>query len=306
VTPERILVVGGTGLVGNALVRAWAHRGVEVTAATYHCHETPHFSQLDMQDEKAVRTIVSKVKPGVVALPAANPFVDYCELHPEETRKVNVEGSLNVLRAAKDIGARLIFFSSDYVFDGKKGDYTETDATNPINEYGRQKATVEEAVLKAGGNLVIRTSGAYGWQWEPKNFVLQVKTKLEAGQPVRVAEGVRYNPTYVENMAEIVAELVAVGADGIFHCVGADRVKRAEFARAVAKAFGVSDAGLEVVPDAAFKAPAKRPAESSLKTDKVRAAIATQPWGIPQSLKHMLLFESDWKNYAKKLPAVKS
>src|SRR5438094_929333 len=97
---ERILVVGGTGLVGNALVRAWSAQGAAVTAATYHCRETPAFRQLDMQDSAAVSKLIKEIRPSLVALPAANPFVDYCELHPEETRKVNVEGSLNVLRAA--------------------------------------------------------------------------------------------------------------------------------------------------------------------------------------------------------------
>src|SRR5665213_1901366 len=196
----KVMVIGGTGLVGNALVRAWTARGADVAAATYHCHASGGFLQLDMQDEARVRELLERHRPAVVAVPAANPFVDYCERHPAETRKVNVDGTLNVARACRDLGARMIFYSSDYVFDGAKGVYTEEDATCPINEYGRQKAEAERGVLAADPrNIVLRTSGAYGWQWEPKNFVLQIRAKLSAGQEMKVADDIRYNPTYVEN-----------------------------------------------------------------------------------------------------------
>lgn len=304
--PDKILVIGGTGLVGNALVRAWTARGAEVVAATFHCHETPHFRQLDMQDEGVVRAVLEDLRPSVVAVPAANPNVDYCEQHPEETRGVNVRGTLNVLRACRDSGARMIFFSSDYVFDGEKGEpYTEDDVTNPVNEYGRQKAQVEEAVMRAGGHLVVRTSGAYGWQWEPKNFALQIRSKLSAGQTIKVADGIRYNPTYVENLAELVCALADKKLSGIFHAVGGTRIKRVDFARQVARAFGLNEGLIAGVPAGDFKAPARRPKESSLSTDKVRAAAGVKVWSVDESLQHMVGFEKEWKSYAVRLPAIR-
>ncbi len=284
---QKILVVGATGLVGNALARAWGKRGATVVA-TYHVQQTSPFLPLDMRDARAVEKLLKDVRPDWVALPAANPNVDYCELHPEETRRVNVEGSLNVLRATSAIGARLIFFSSYYVFDGAKEVYSETDGVSPLNEYGRQKVAVETAVLNGGGHLVIRTSGAYGWQLQPKNFALQIRAKLAARQPVKVAEGVRYNPTYAENLAEIVCELSHGGAGGLYHVVGADRVRRFEFALAVARAFGLEESLIESVPDAQFKPPALRPRESSLSTDKLKAVIRMPLWGIESSLRHMV------------------
>ncbi|MEK7233996.1 MAG: sugar nucleotide-binding protein, partial [Elusimicrobiota bacterium] len=114
----KVLVIGGTGLVGNAVLRAWAAQGAQVSAATYHCHVSEDFVQLDMRDRGRVQALLESHRPAVVAVPAANPFVDYCELHPQETRRVNVDGTLNVARACRDIGARMIFYSSDYVFDG--------------------------------------------------------------------------------------------------------------------------------------------------------------------------------------------
>lgn len=299
----KVLVVGGTGLVGNALVRAWTARGTEVAAATYHCHASGGFLQLDMQDEAGVRALLGRFRPSVVAVPAANPYVDYCELHPEETRRVNVSGTLNVARACRDAGARMIFYSSDYVFDGVKGVYTEEDAPCPINEYGRQKAEAEAGVLAADPrNLVLRTSGAYGWQWEPKNFVLQILGKLAKGESMRVADDIRYNPTYVENLAEITAALVEAGAAGIFHTVGADEIVRVEFARRVARAFGLDEGLLKPVPQSALASPTPRPRESSLRTEKVRAAVSPAPIGVDEGLRRMRAMEPAWRAYAKTLP----
>lgn len=292
---EQILVVGGTGLVGTALVRAWLARGAKVVGATYHGRTTPFFRQLDMQDADAVLRLVEEVSPTLVAVPAANPHVDYCELHPEETRRVNVEGTLNVARAAKRAGARVVFFSSDYVFDGRKPSYKEEDEKNPLNEYGRQKAEVEDALLALDGrSLIVRTSGAYGWQHEPKNFVLQVRQKLSEGKLVQ-AGGARYKPTNADNLAEVVAQLCARDASGIYHVVGGERIVRADFARLVARTFGLPET-LVKQSDAAEQArPARRPAESSLDTSKVRAAAGLALWGAQEGLERMRAGEAAWR-----------
>lgn len=297
------MVLGGTGLVGNALVRAWRAKGSEVSAATYHCHASGGFLQLDMRDEGRVRSLLDRFRPSLVAVPAANPFVDHCELHPDETRKVNVDGTLNVARACRELGARMIFYSSDYVFDGVKGVYTEEDAVCPINEYGRQKAATEAGVMAQDPrNLVLRTSGAYGWQWEPKNFVLQIRKNLSEGKSMRVASDIRYNPTYVENLAEITVALAEAGASGIFHAVGVEEIVRHEFAVRVAKAFGLDAGLLRPSPAAELGSPTPRPKESSLRTDKVRAAVRVQPIGVDEGLRRMLAAEPAWREYARTLP----
>lgn len=300
---ERVMVIGGTGLVGNALVRAWKAKGLEVSAATYHCHASGGFLQLDMQDEAQVRALLSEFRPTLVSVPAANPFVDYCEMHPEETRQVNVDGTLNVARACRALGARMIFYSSDYVFDGVKGVYTEEDVVCPINEYGRQKAAAEAGVMAQDPrNLVLRTSGAYGWQWEPKNFVLQIRKNLSEGKSMRVAADIRYNPTYVENLAQITVALAEAGACGIFHAVGAEEIVRHEFAVRVARAFGLDSGLLKPVPAAELGSPTPRPKESSLRTDKVRARVHIHPIGVDEGLRRMRAEEASWREYARTLP----
>lgn len=296
-----LLVVGGTGLVGNALVRAWAARGRRVTGATYHCHPSEAFRALDMQDAPGVARLLAELGPQAVAVPAANPHVDYCELHPEETRAVNVTGTLNVARACAERGIPMIFYSSDYVFDGLKGSYTEEDPVSPLSEYGRQKAETEAAVLALSPkNLVVRTSGAYGWQWEAKNFVLQVLRSLKDGKPMKVVHDVRYNPTYVENLAELACDLLDEGRSGVYHAVGADELSKIDFARLAAEVFGLDSSLLVPVSSKEFNPPAKRPAQSSLRTGKIRADAKTRIMGAREGLLAMKTFEPAWRAYAEK------
>lgn len=284
----KVLVVGSAGLVGNALVRTWQGRGAQVWAADVQTAPAPRRLRLDMCEERSVHAALEKITPDVVAVSAANPYVDYCELHPEETRRVNVSGTLNVARACRELGARMIFFSSDYVFDGAKGNYDEEDAVCPLNEYGRQKAETEECILAlSSNNLVIRTASAYGWQREPKNFALQVMKKLLNGEAMPVVSDRHVSPTYAENLAEVTAGLAGMAVDGIFHVVGSDHLTRYEFAHIVAHVFGLDGSRLSPAPAAQFEAPAKRPQDAVLLTDKVRKIVPTPLVGARQGLAHM-------------------
>ena len=119
---------------------------------------------------------------------------------------------------------------------------------------------------------------------------------------MKVADDIRYNPTYVENLAEITAELVEAGAAGIYHVVGAEEIARFEFAARVAKAFGLDASLLKPTPMAKLGSPTPRPKESGLRTDKVRAAVSIHPIGVDAGLRRMLLQEADWRDYARTLP----
>lgn len=285
---ETIAVIGATGLVGGALVKTWQAAGVRVVGTGRSPGRESGLASLDIVDEAAVSRFMKETRPSVVALPASNPHVDYCEQHPSETRRVNVEGCLHVIRACRESGARLVYFSSDYVFDGEKGDYLETDAPHPLNEYGRQKLEVEKHCQTYDArDLIVRTTGVYGLHREPKNFVLQVLSRLSAGQAMKVANDVRYNPTYAENLAMVVAELVEKGCGGIYHMVGADRILRVDFARLAADIFGLDGSLIIGVSSREFSAPAPRPRESSLNTGKVRAAVATPLCGAREGLELM-------------------
>ncbi|MDD5658050.1 MAG: SDR family oxidoreductase [Elusimicrobia bacterium] len=282
-----ILVVGASGLIGSALARAWRGRGARVVAASREPEPGPDGRRLDLAEPAAARALLRELRPELVALPAANPHVDYCESHPEQTRRVNVAGTLELAAAAAELGAPLVFFSSDYVFDGARGAYREEDPVCPLNEYGRQKAEAEAGVRGLSQrNLVVRTAAAYGWQRRPQNFVLQVIARLSAGEAIRVPD-LLCNPTYADNLAEAVVELCARKLGGIFHVVGAERLPRLEFARLAARTFGLDESKILPMEPGACSARAPRPRDSSLLTAKVRAATGVRLLGAAEGLSAM-------------------
>lgn len=284
---HRVLVIGASGLVGSALLRAWNAAGAIVLGTSRSGGRG--LAALDLTSPPSVAKALSEFRPDWVAVPAANPHVDYCELHTEETRRLNQDATIAALRAAAAAGARTMFFSSDYVFDGAKSRYVEEDAPGPLNEYGRQKLAVERAApgIDPKG-LVLRSSGIYGWQSEPKNFVLQVRANLSAGRPMRLSADLSYNPTLSDDLAAAAVALAASGASGLFHAAGAESVTRYDFAVMAARAFGLDPAGLVPVPSAEFIAPARRPKSSALDCAKLARATGLVPSGPAEGLRRML------------------
>ncbi|MFA6029908.1 MAG: SDR family oxidoreductase [Elusimicrobiota bacterium] len=304
----RALIVGATGLLGHAFWRHLRGRpGWEAAGTTYDL-PLPDLVSLDVRTEGAFSHVLERVRPEVVFFPASNPFVDYCERNPAETRRLNVEATLAAARASRAAGARFVFFSSDYVFDGARGGYCEDDPPSPLNEYGRQKLEVERELARADPSaLVVRTSAIYGWELGPRNFVLQVLRSLAAGTPLRCARDQRYNPTWAPALAAAVAELAAAGASGLFHAAGSEKVSRLELARAVAEVFGFDGSRVESVPLSEL-CPAggtPRPADSSLDSSRLARRLGRPLAGLREGLRAMKDGRADWEAYARGLPLPK-
>jgi len=303
----RALIIGATGLLGHALFRHLSgRRGWQVCATTYDI-AVPGFEPLDVLEAGAVERVLDRFEPEAVIFPAANPFVDYCQKHPEETRRLNVAGTLACARMTFQRGARFVFFSTDYVFDGTKREgYREEDEPHPLNEYGRQKLEVERALsFEAGRALVVRTSALFGWELQPKNFVLQVLARLKEGQRVQAPLDLDYNPTYVPSLAEAIALLLEEDARGLYHVAGSERLSRAELARKAAAAFGLDASLVEAVPAAALSKPGAtpRPLHTSLLCEKARRLLGFKLPGAGEGLEAMKSSASEWEEYAGRLLA---
>jgi dTDP-4-dehydrorhamnose reductase len=157
-----------------------------------------------------------------------------------------------------------------------------------MNEYGRQKVEVESAIQGSCDNfLIARLSGVFGWEAGMKNFVCQLIRTLESGRPMRLAADQVYNPTYVVNMVDVLANLLLKGERGIFHLVGADRTTRLEFGREVAEAFGLATSLLIPASLAELGSPTPRPLRTGLLPDKALRCSGLRLWGIHESLAHM-------------------
>jgi len=154
----KALVIGASGLVGAHLMQSGQKRGWHMTG-TFATHPEEQLIHLDMHDPAMVTKTLASERPDVVFLTAFNPNVDECELHPQETRRTNVEGNAHVIAAASSQGISIVYYSTDYVFDGLSGPYRETDTPHPLNEYGRQKLAVERLLTdKSPASIILRTT----------------------------------------------------------------------------------------------------------------------------------------------------
>lgn len=273
------LVIGGSGLIGSAILRALG----PVAVGTYRRRPRPGLRRLDASDARAVAGLLEATRADVVFLPAAESNVDWCELHPQEARAMNVDPALVTLEAARSYGARLVFFSSDYVFDGASGPYDEAAATRPLCVYGRLKAEIEGLVLAAGGT-VIRTTTVFGAEIPPgKNFALRLVARLRAHERVAVPFDQVSTPTWADELAR--ATLSVWRAGGLWNVAGPDLLARDELARAVAGAFGLDAALIDPVATSALRQAARRPLRGGLRTDKLARCVGSRLGPVPDALR---------------------
>ena len=282
------LIVGGSGLMGGHLARVFAASGPVVATANEQSGDD--LVAFDLRDHDAVRAFVEQVRPAVVICPAAISNVERCELEPDAARAVNVDGTLALAAAARAAGATFVFFSSEYVFDGSDGPYDEQREVNPINEYGRQKVQVEQALpeLTGGDFIVARVSCVYGHERRRKNFVFQLWAALSEGREFRTPGDQIGTPTAAANAAEVVRDLVEAGERGVFHVAGAERMLRSDLARVAAQELGLDAALIRPVATDELGLAAPRPLGAGLLIDRASAAARTPLLGPREGIRQML------------------
>jgi dTDP-4-dehydrorhamnose reductase len=262
----RVTIFGASGLLGKALMREWS--GDTVTGLTSHA--------ADIRDAKSVLEVVREARPERIVLAAAYTDVDGCEGNPNLAFAVNRDGAVNVATAAKQVGARLVFLSSDYVFDGKKTlPYEIGDPRNPQSVYGRTKAEAEIKLLELMPDCCIaRTSWLFGIGGKcfPDTIL-----KLAASRPtLDVVNDQRGCPTYADDLARAIVQLCRNEAGGIVHVTNAGDCTWFEFAREI-----VTSSRLETtvrpVSSQQTARPAPRPAYSVLSPASLRALGIEMP-----------------------------
>ena len=277
------LVIGASGQVGEHLLRALGDAG----AGTYFENRVEGLRQLDARDERAVAALLREVDPDVVHLPASEPNVDLCEREPEATAAVNVGVVETVARVVEKTGARLVFFSTDYVFDGAAGPYDEDDEPRPLSEYGRQKLAGERLTLATRGGLVVRTAVVYGWESQRKNFVVRLIEADAEGAHWRVPSDQVGSPTYAPNLAEAVVALARGGAEGVYHVAGPAAASRYEFAREAMDVFGLERVRVDPVPTRDLGQAAPRPLSAALSVEKTARTVDVPLVTFSQGLRLM-------------------
>jgi dTDP-4-dehydrorhamnose reductase len=271
----RVAVIGATGQLGTALVSAFQEAGLEALGLEH--------GQLEVSDPRSVASVLRQVIPVAVVNTAAFHKVDACEDDPERAFQVNALGALHVARACRELEAKCVYISTDYVFDGAKpAPYAEQDSPNPINVYGASKLAGEHLVLQTCPDaLVVRVAslfGGRGARGKGTNFVLTVLERARRGEALRVVDDVRMSPTYAADAAAAIVELLARGASGVFHVVNEGTCTWYELAVRVTQLAGLQ-VPVEPVPQEAYPTRARRPRNSALSTAKLEArGLRLPPW----------------------------
>jgi len=273
----RITIFGATGLLGKALVREW--KDDEVTGFAS--------ADGDIRDEKQVSNLVQHARPDWIVLAAAYTDVDGCESNRDLAYDVNSRGAVNVARAAKQHGSRLLFLSTDYVFDGTKTTPYETnDPRSPSSVYGHSKAEAEVRLAEIlPGCCIVRTS----WLFGPggKCFPDTILKLAETRPELEVVGDQHGSPTYSIDLARAIIQLCRQGASGIVHATNRGDCSWYEFAREIIAAAGLKTVVRETTSDK-FVRPAKRPKYSVLSPESLQKhGIAMPHWR--DALKRYLL-----------------
>ena len=264
----RVLLFGSSGLLGKALMREWDEDAVTGLGS----------QDADIRDAERIRKVTHEARPDWIVLSAAYTDVDGCESNTELAFAVNRDGAVNVAAAAKEVGSRLLFLSSDYVFDGKKTTPYETnDPRNPQSVYGRTKAEAETQLLaRLPDCCIVRTSWLFGAGGKcfPDTIL-----KLAASRPaLDVVNDQRGSPTYVIDLARAIVSLCRKNAQGIVHATNAGDCTWFEFAQEIVRSAGLTT-NVRPTSSERMARPAPRPAYSVLSPSALNAlGISAPSW----------------------------
>lgn len=286
--PRSVLITGASGFVGEHLARRFAccPRLYLVYGSAKPAASSTAAYRVDLATRGSFTRVLAGVEVDVVVHAAALSYPDACEADPGMARAVNVEGTEEVARWARSRRARLIYFSTDQVFDGRKGFYDETDVPCPLNTYGRSKLEGELLVAKHLSNwVVIRLALSYGATLGGRgDWTRRLRQGLGEGKTFRLFTDQFRTPAYVEDVAEAVWRLASGRGTGLYHLGGTERLSRYAFGVRIARTFGLQEeklipARMEEVP-----LPARLVKDGSLVSRKLSEELGISLCDVSEGL----------------------
>lgn len=285
----RVLVTGANGLVGSRLCNELVKAGHEVVGAARGERRVGgdwRYISCDLTVEPEVESAVRDAKPEVIVNPASMTEVDLCEKEPERAYATNAAAPAALAIQARRTGAHLLHVSTDYVFDGEKGNYTEDDLPNPRGAYAVTKLMGELAVRTLAPSWAIaRTAVVYGLPAAGRpNFGAWLVGALEKKQPVKLFEDQFVSPSFADNVAEMLAELAARKLTGIWNTAGAEMVDRVTYGKKLCALFGFDPTLISPTRLKDMNLASPRPQRSGLDPSKTAATLQAKPLPLDESL----------------------
>ncbi|MFN4124023.1 MAG: SDR family oxidoreductase [Flavobacteriales bacterium] len=292
----KILLTGSNGMTGQKIVyRCLQKPDIELVATSRGANRLKlqngyTYLDLDITDRNAVGDAINNHRPDVVINTAAMTNVDACESNKEACRKLNIDAVSYLVEACNAIDAHFIHLSTDFVFDGKNGPYSEDDAPNPISYYGWSKLEAERIIQAQSKDwAILRTILVVGVVEEQtrSNIILWVKRALEKGEWIRVVNDQYRMPTLAEDLAEACLLAAEKHANGMYHICGKDFLSTWEIANRVADYFGLDKSLMQELSSDQLNQPAQRPPITGFKLDKAIHELGYRPHGMDDILKIM-------------------
>ncbi|NQV53779.1 MAG: SDR family oxidoreductase [Flavobacteriales bacterium] len=290
---KRVLLTGSTGLIGRHVSRTL--HGKHELLLTSHTGQkiSEGLTQpFDLRKVDHISAWLGSLKPEVVIHTAAVTSADVAAKSPEEAELINVGATRKIAEWCAEHGARMIHFSTDFVFDGSMSDKVETDEPAPLSWYGETKLKSESVLREVlDDHVIIRPILVYGRAeaLSRLNFPLLVVAKLSAGETMRITSDQFRMPTYAQDVAAAVDQLVDHSFTGTMHLAGPDFVNVFAFAERVAALFGLDTHLLQPVTTQEMQFPAQRPLISGFDTSLAQSEIGWAPMGINQALSQMMV-----------------
>ena len=288
---KTVLITGANGLLGQKLCQHFSS-SYKVIATDLHPQNfvsLPNLSyeSLDLTKKKALEFHVRFYNPWIIINAAAYTDVDGCEINKDQAWAVNVGGVKNLVRVCREHEIKLVHFSSDYIFDGENGPYSEDDPPHPVSFYGESKLESENVIKQSDIDfLIVRTNVLYGFgKRVKKNFLLWLLQKFSAGEKIKIVTDQFNNPTLADNLSACLLEMVERNLSGVFHVAGAEYLSRYDFALKVAEEFGFKEAEIAPIKTESLKQKAIRPTRGGLKTQKAQGIVETELLNVEEGLK---------------------
>ena len=281
----KILVTGSNGLLGQKIISLAADMGnVELIASSYGANRaqkgTYIYEALDVTVEENVATLLEKYRPEVVINCAAMTNVDASEKEQVKCAKLNVDAVKYLVNSCNQLGIHLVHLSTDFVFDGENGPYSEEDKPNPLSFYGKTKYEAEKFIMEnADSYAIIRTIIIYGvaHDMSRSNIVLWAKEALEQGKSIKVVNDQFRSPTLAEDLAKACLQAASLKAQGVYHISGPDFMSILELVKRVADYWQLNKNLIEEIDSSNLQQAAHRPPVTGFNINKAKRVLNYQP-----------------------------
>ncbi len=291
---KKIMILGATGKVGEAIcnkLKSRTNHHLIILSSKYEKSFLPNVEVIDfdINDKKALKKTISAYIPDVIINAVAYTNVDGCEDDKKGAMALNSDLPETLAKAAKSLSSKLIHFSTDYIFDGKAGPYSEDAIPNPLSFYGKSKLAGENAIKANIDNfLILRTNIVYGNSSYGKNdFVRWICENLKVGKKLNIITGQVGNPTFTEDIAEAVLRFIEKDSKGVFNLAGSDLLNRYEIAVKIAEICGYDAALISPTSPEKLVQKAKRPELGGLTNIKTLKEIDYSPGNLKHGLDNL-------------------